>query len=48
MAIGTRPERKKEELAQLKAEKERLEASGIGQGSGHAGLVTPCSVAGQP
>ena len=34
-----------QELKQLKAEKERLEASG--QRSGHAGLVAPCSISGQ-
>ena len=33
---------------QLKTEKERLEASGLGQKSGHAGPVAPCSVLGQP
>ena len=36
-----------EELKQLKAERERLEASGLGQRSGHAGMVTLCSVSEQ-
>ena len=33
-------------LKQLKAEKERLEASGLGHRSGHAGPVASCSVPG--
>ena len=35
--------RKKEELEQLKAIKERLEASGLGQGFSIASPVAPCS-----
>ena len=37
----------KGKLKQLKEGKERLEASGLGQRSGHAGLVASCSVSGE-
>ena len=37
-----------QENKQLEAEKEHLEASGLGHRSGHAGPVAPCSVPGQP
>ena len=40
--------RMKQESKQLKAEKERLEVSGLSHRSGHAGPVVPSSAPGQP